>query len=113
MNTVFHFSTGGDEAQTRALNNVENLLDDVSVATGSLVVVTNADGVFLLRKDGPHRDRVAALHERGVSFRVCSNSLPGRNLDGDSLHPVAEIIPSGVGELTKLQSDGYAYIKTP
>ncbi|WP_338729109.1 DsrE family protein [Haladaptatus sp. DJG-WS-42] len=113
MNTVFHFSVGGEAAYGTVLSNIENLLADTTVPDRSVVCVTNGDGVFLLRHGEPHADRIATLHERGVSFRVCSNSLKSRSLGAADLHPAAEMVPSGGGELTRLQAAGYAYIKTP
>ncbi|WP_336359541.1 DsrE family protein [Haladaptatus sp. ZSTT2] len=113
MNTAFHFSVGGEAAYGTVLSNIENILADTTVPDTAVVLVTNGDGVFLLRDGGPHAARITDLHERGVSFRVCSNSLKSRELTAESLHPAAEVVPSGGGELTRLQAAGYAYIKTP
>ena len=51
---------------------------------------------------------------RGVDFRVCNNTLEGRDIDAETdLFDVwpEDIVPSGVAELGKLQMEGFAYIK--
>lgn len=113
MNTVFHFSIGGPDVYRTVLSNIENLLADATIPDKAVALVTNGDGVILLQQGGTHAARIAALHERGVSFRVCSNSLKSRSLTAEDLQPAAEIVPSGGGELTRLQAAGFAYIKTP
>jgi intracellular sulfur oxidation DsrE/DsrF family protein len=49
-----------------------------------------------------------------VAFQVCGNTLKGKQIDfeGD-LYDVdeADIVPSGVAELSRLQGMGYSYIK--
>jgi intracellular sulfur oxidation DsrE/DsrF family protein len=44
---------------------------------------------------------------------VCANTLKGRNVPMDALYDTdqADIVPSGVAELGKLQGEGFAYIK--
>ncbi|MFC6732938.1 MULTISPECIES: DsrE family protein [unclassified Haladaptatus] len=113
MNTVFHLSDGSDDAHGHALSNVENLLADDSIAVESVVLLTNGDGVSLSRTDGPRAERIDRLIRQGALIRVCLNSLRTRDMDASMLHPGVTVVPSGVGELTRLQSAGYAYIKTP
>jgi hypothetical protein len=49
-----------------------------------------------------------------VKFNVCKNTLVGKKIDAASqLYDMdeADIVPSGVAELAKLQAEGYTYIK--
>jgi hypothetical protein len=58
--------------------------------------------------------RIAGLKEQGVKFEVCANTLKGKKINADrDLYDVkkTDIVPSGVAEVAKLQSQGYAYIK--
>ncbi len=52
------------------------------------------------------------LRGEGVRFMVCRNTLKGMGLLPADLYGVqgADIIPSGVAELARLQGQGYAYI---
>lgn len=108
MRTVFHHSDSDEHEHVLA--NVGTLLDDDSLETRSVVVVANADGVRLLRADGDHTDRVRDLLEE-VEFVACENSLDNRGIDADDLVEGVETVATGVGELTRLQGRGYAYIK--
>ena len=58
--------------------------------------------------------KIAGLKDQGIGFQVCSNTLRGKKIDFESdLYDVdkADIVPSGVAELARLQAMGYTYIK--
>ncbi|PSQ10511.1 hypothetical protein BRC93_09255 [Halobacteriales archaeon QS_5_70_15] len=110
MRTVFHVTDGSVETHRRALLSVSNLLADSTVEDARVAVVANAAGVRMLTEN-PNADRVRALQSRGVRFVACRNSVervgfaPGALLDG------VEVAASGVGELARLQEEGYGYVK--
>jgi intracellular sulfur oxidation DsrE/DsrF family protein len=57
---------------------------------------------------------IDGLKSQGVQFKVCANTLKGRQVNrANDLYMVeeADIVPSGVAELGILQGQGYAYIK--
>jgi len=114
MSTVFHFSKG-PSAQKHAVANVKNLLSDDTVDLGEVVLVANGLGIELLvAAESKFPDEVATLQERGARFRACHNSMEAFSVDASELLPGVEVVPSGVGELTRLQaSEGFAYIETP
>ncbi|SDM80644.1 hypothetical protein SAMN04487949_2652 [Halogranum gelatinilyticum] len=96
---------------TRVVNNVANLLDDETVDLESVALVANSGGLGLLLDDSERRERVEELQERGVVFKQCANTLVGTDIDESNLVDGVELVSSGVGELTRLQDAGYAYIK--
>ncbi|TXT20417.1 MAG: hypothetical protein FD132_1243, partial [bacterium] len=54
----------------------------------------------------------AGLKEKGVEFRVCRNTLKGRNLDDNAVILEAQVVPAGVAEIGRLQArEGYVYLK--
>lgn len=115
VKVVYHITTGVDTAAA-ALGNVQNHLD--ADPRAKIVVVTNGAGIdFLLQdaRDSQGREfsaAVSTLAERGVSFRVCNNTLKSRGISPERLLMEAEIVPSGVAEAARLQAtQGYAYIK--
>jgi uncharacterized protein len=88
--------------------------------TTAIVVVTHADGVDFLLEDAkdtknPNIDYgslVSALKARNVRFEVCEITLTNRNLKREQFNLDAEFTPSGVVQITRLQTrEGYAYIK--
>ena len=99
-----------------AMNNVKNHLSADTDA--KIVIVTHGKGIdFLLdgaadAKGNPYNISVEELQAKGVEFRVCNNTLVTRKIDPKTVLPGAKIVPSGVAELGKLQSDeGFVYIK--
>ncbi|WP_197495915.1 DsrE family protein [Acidihalobacter yilgarnensis] len=51
-----------------------------------------------------------ALHEQGVQFRVCHNSMYSLHVKADDIYPYMKIVPAGILQLTKKQMQGFAYI---
>ncbi len=110
---VYHVN---DSANARAaMNNVNNHLN--ASPDAKIVVVTHGKGIdFLLNeaKDdkGEFAPVVAGLKGKGVDFRVCNNTLKSRKLDASAVIQEANIVPSGVAEIGKLQAqEGYVYLK--
>jgi uncharacterized protein len=99
-----------------AMRNVQNHI--TAAPDAKIVVVTHGKGIdFLLNgakddKGEGYETQVAGLKEKGVEFRVCRNTLKGRNLNDDAVLMDAQVVPSGVAEIGKLQSkEGYVYLK--
>lgn len=114
MSAVFHFSSSAD-AQLHAVANVRNLLADDTVDLGTVYLVANGHGIELLTADrSNYPDQIASLQELGAAFRVCQNSMDALDVTAADLLPGVTVVPSGVGELTRLQVQANcAYIKTP
>jgi intracellular sulfur oxidation DsrE/DsrF family protein len=97
------------------MRNIENHISASSDA--KIVVVTHGKGIDFLLNDakddkGAYAPQVAGLKGKGVEFRVCRNTLKGRNLGDDAVIMEAQVIPSGVAEVGKLQShEGFVYLK--
>lgn len=111
---AYHINDTASQALA-TLRNIRNHLD--TDPTAKITVVTHAFGVdFLMegmkdRNESPFAATVAALVSRGVKFEVCEITLKNRNLKREQFIQEAEFTPSGVVRLTKLQKQGYAYIK--
>ncbi len=111
---VYHIDDTSTQA-LKALRNIRNHLDTDPAA--KVTVVTHAFGVdFLMegmkdRNESPFAATVAGLTARGVKFEVCEITLKNRNLKKEQFIQEADFTPSGVVRLTKLQKQGYAYIK--
>lgn len=111
---VYHINDTATQALA-GLRNLRNHLD--TDPTAQITVVTHAQGVDFLLEDA--RDKsgvaydslVAALKARGVRFEVCEITLANRGLKKEQFIQEADFTPSGVVRLTKLQMQGWAYIK--
>ncbi len=112
---VYHINDTAAQA-LGTLRNIRNHLD--TDPTAKITVVTHAQGVdFLMEgaKDAsgsPYAGPVAALVGRGVKFEVCEITLKNRNLKKEQFLQEAEFTTSGVVRITKLQKQGYAYVRT-
>lgn len=51
-----------------------------------------------------------ALHDQGVEFKVCYNSLYSLHIDPSDLYPYMQVVPAGILQLVKAQMQGYHYI---
>lgn len=111
---VYHISSSATARD--ALRNLANHLNAAPHAR--VVVVAHNDGVdFLLRgaRDASGETFEPAVRrflERGVEFRVCFNTLERRGLGGGQVIPAAKLVPSGIAEIGRLQTEeGYAYMR--
>jgi hypothetical protein len=111
---VYHVNDAAHQALA-TLRNIRNHLD--TDPTAQITVVTHAEGVdFLMegakdRNGSPYAGPVSALAARGVKFEICEITLKNRGLKKEQFIQEADFTPSGVVRLTKLQLQGYAYIK--
>jgi len=104
---------------TRAMDVLRNVGNELSVdPTAKIVVVSHAKGVdFLMdgakdKNGNPYNIPVEALAAKGVTFDVCEITLKSRNIKKEQFIPEASFVPSGVGEIAKLQyREGYAYLR--
>ena len=126
---VYHINYDNPKAQTGALRNIQNHINAVGAENLELKVVLHGNGLALLLEPASleklgnfkHANatdqmtaRISGLKDQGVKFNVCGNTINGRKVDYmNDLYDVSEedIVPSGVAEVAKLQSQGYAYIK--
>jgi uncharacterized protein len=111
---VYHVSDTDAQA-LGALRNVRNHLD--TDPTAKVTIVTHAQGVDFLMEGAKDKNGsayagpVSALKSRGVNFEICEITLKTRNLKKDQFLQEADFTPSGVVRITKLQLQGYAYIR--
>lgn len=105
--------------------NIQNHIDSVGKKNLDLKVILNGKGISLLLKPDAVKDAtgnatddiqmdISGLKEQGVAFQVCANTLRANRIRYEKdLYDVskADIVPSGVAELARLQGLGYAYIK--
>lgn len=124
---VYHINYDNPKKQAGALRNVQNHINAVGAENLDFKVVMHGKGLSLLLEpdavantklklgnaDEQQQASIANLKDQGVSFAVCANTLKGKNIGQDDLYDVskADIVPSGVAELSKLQQQGYTYIK--
>ncbi len=111
---VYHFDNTVEQG-LKGLRSLRNHLD--TDPTAKITVVTHAEGVDMLMEGAKAANGtefaplVSALKSRGVAFEICDITLAGRGLKKEQFIQEADFTPSGVVRLSKLQKQGFAYIK--
>jgi intracellular sulfur oxidation DsrE/DsrF family protein len=125
---AYHINYDDPKTQAGALRNIQNHINAVGAENLDLKVVMHGNGLsLLLTPEAQARTkleygnateemqaRISGLKDQGIGFEVCSNTLKGKQIDVmKDLYDVdeADVVPSGVAELARLQAMGYAYIK--
>ena len=125
---VYHINYDNPKQQAGALRNIQNHINAVGAENLDFKVVLHGNGLSMLldpaamshvkgfktaNGDQEMTAKVANLKNQGVNFAICKNTMTGRKVELTDLYDVdeADIVPSGVAELSKLQQDGYTYIK--
>jgi len=111
MKTVFHLSTDDTDKTSELLGNIKNLWADQTVEIETTAVVLNAQAVEIATEDSGASDYLSKMIEGGLQVKVCSNSVEGQGIDEYNLLDGVEVVSSGVGEVNRLQEEGYNYIR--
>ena len=100
-----------------AMRNAQNHINALGQGNHEIRFVLHGNGVELLRKvaqESPDAaNRIDSLRSQGVKFNICANTLKGRKIALEDLHfaEQADIVPSGVAEIGKLQQEGFVYLR--
>jgi intracellular sulfur oxidation DsrE/DsrF family protein len=109
---VFHLDEGSRSRVKMTLANMENLIADLGQGRVDVELVANGEGVMaLLKVPGLYKEEVERLAGKGVSFCACAHSLSVLRLGEDALLGLVKVVPAGVSELTRRQTEGWAYIR--
>ena len=97
------------------LANVRNHINAVGRDNIELVVVAHGDGLSMLSEAETDPDlagKIDALKADGVRFLICANTLRSRNITLDQLYEAtdADVVPSGVAEIARLEQQGFVYL---
>ncbi len=113
---VYHVNEADPAVHIGALRNVQNHINAVGAENLDIKVVMHGGGLNLLVGANQNPDLQAAVDSlklQGVDFQVCRNTLTSRNMPLEALYDAteADIVQSGVAQLSILQREGYTYIK--
>ena len=115
IKVVYHMNEGVEHAPQALRNARMHLAADPKV---KIVMVSHAAGIDFLLKDAkdkngnPFEVTVQNLKSQGMEFRVCETTLKLRSIDKSRLIDEVTFVPSGVGEVARLQAqEGFVYLK--
>jgi hypothetical protein len=111
MQTVVHLVSADAAEQKTGLAIARNLLDDETGSIDEVAVVVQAGAIDAVATDGDQVETVGSLLDEGVSFAACENTLEMNDMDRSDLVDGVETVPEGAVEVTRLQDEGYAYLR--
>lgn len=111
MRTLVHLVSGDEAERKTGLAIVRNLLDDETDSIDDVAVVAQAGGIDAVAAGGDHEEAVRTLLSEGVAFSACANTLEARDLEASDLVAGVETVAEGAVEATRLQDEGYAYLR--
>ncbi|HOY77609.1 MAG TPA: DsrE family protein [Hyphomonadaceae bacterium] len=114
---VYQNSGGLPDDRAYFLRVLRNIGAHVAATEGNveirLVSFSGAVKVFQQAKSDPELAKaIDAVREKKVRLLVCRNTMRAMNLSVDDVYGVteADIVPSGVAEIARLQGQGFVYI---
>ena len=114
---VYHVNYFDVKRSIGAMRNAQNHINALGQGNHEIRFVLHGNGVELLRKvaqESPDAaNRIDSLRSQGGNFNICANTLKGRKIALEDLHfaEQADIVPSGVAEIGKLQQEGFVYLR--
>jgi intracellular sulfur oxidation DsrE/DsrF family protein len=108
---VIEVNVPGKSAYGLVLNNVENMRKAFAPERVEVEVVCHGPGLDLLFANNGLGKRMSKLHEGGVAFAACANTIRGRHIDRKKLYSFIQVVPSGVAEVVRKQEAGWSYLK--
>lgn len=127
LRVLFHVNEPG--RWQRVLGNITNFINDVGQGNADIEVVANGEAVSVFGNkcllsqsndeggscgavNGAVMDQMEQLSEKGVKFVACRNALKAQLIDEDGLPAFVVVVPAGITEIARKQTEGYAYIKS-
>lgn len=110
--TIFHLDD--EENITKVIGNINNLFKDMEEAGDEveIEILANSNGVKAFKRDKEeNKEDLAHLLEKGTEIMICNNTLNKLELSKEDLIDGIHVVTSGVGELTRKQNEGWAFIK--
>ncbi|WP_027284272.1 DsrE family protein [Rubritepida flocculans] len=117
---LYHLNMPGGEEfayYRQMLVNVQNHLTVLTPGRYDFRIIMHGPGINLLRFGARSDPQIAAtvdeLKLAGVRFEICRITLQRGNIPLEQLYDASEddLVPSGVGQIAKLQHQGFAYLK--
>jgi uncharacterized protein len=108
---IFHVDSDAPGVFKKTLTNVQNLLSDPRLKNKvEIELLANSTGYKVFEKGNSFEPQLKELQARGVILAECENTLHELKVDKAKLYSFISYVPSGMGELTIRQGDGWAYL---
>ena len=107
---VMQVSKVDPAAQLKVIGQINNILE--ALPNTKIEVVCHSEGLLMLvTAQSRVADHIKTLHEKGVVFAACKNTMKRNNLTKEDLLPESITVPSGLAEIILKQEAGWTYLK--
>jgi intracellular sulfur oxidation DsrE/DsrF family protein len=93
----------------QAIKSVLNLRNDIKDA--EIEVVFNQDAIKSLIKGNEYEKMINELFKNDITVIGCRNSMNTLGIKDEQLISGIKIVPAGVGEIVRKQSEGWIYLR--
>jgi hypothetical protein len=96
------------------LRYIEVLFNELEADNVEVELLTNGEAVTMLAANNnfyENASKIADLAAKGAKFAACSHAMQSFNLTKEKMLPQVIVVPSGPGELTIKQNEGFGYIR--
>jgi len=107
---IFQFSVGDKKIASKMLSYIVNLQKGYEAGHVDVAVVCLNDGIFLLKKDSPFKDRVESLTQSGVEFIACENTMETKKISKKDMLDGLSYTKTGMQELVERKLSGWVYL---
>ena len=104
---IFQFGYGDEKSAGRMINYVVNLQKAYEPGHIDLAVVCLNDGIFLIKKDTPLKERVQSLMDVGVEFIACENTMDTKKLTKNDMLYGISFTRAGMQEIIERRLAGW------
>lgn len=112
MKTLIHVTSDAEVDLAHALRSASLLLNHDELSHDDVTVLPHRRAVWVVTPDSSMADDVREVLEQGVTVTAGATCFDATGRPREAL-PGVTIVPSGVSEVVRLQSEGYNYVKIP
>ena len=94
-----------------ALNNAKNVQQELGAGKVDIEIVAYGPGIGMLKAEAPTANRITEATQAGIKVVACENTMTTQKLTKADMHAAIGYAPSGVVEIMKRQSEGWAYVR--
>ncbi len=114
---VFEMSVDGMAKWESVVRNAANLQKTFGTRNTRIEIVAHGKGIGLVlsktsQANPTLKKMIQELHQSGVVFAACNNTLQRMKIAKSDLLQVAVVVDSGVAEVVRKQEAGWTYIKS-
>lgn len=104
---IFQFGYGDEKSAGRMINYVVNLQKAYEPGHIDIAIVCLNDGIFLIKKDTPLKERVQSLMDVGVEFIACENTMDTKKLTKNDMLYGISYTRAGMQEIIERRLAGW------